>query len=246
MSLRNNARIDGTETTKGTSRITIGDAPLGKRLPFGQGWLDSLWQMKMTDAESVMNEVLRCLNTIQSRKPFDREIWTGFAELGQAVLSRCSLRLREAFFRVTSYDKKRRIDALQVCHSRMSMLELLAGRDPALALRKVARELSTLPFEDTFVKHQRSIRSFSPTQEELSLYAVYRMNLEILYAQLVQETEKGVDRDIVLWGVTDAARSAMEKCMCETEQNGTMLINGTEHLPEEDAMQELEPAETTV
>lgn len=210
---------------------------MDKPLPFGRELLDYWWKASDNNPEGAMNEVLRGMNMVRDRKPFDREVWTELAEIGQKVLAHVSPHLRDGFLRVTSHDKKRRIDALHVCHARMTIFQLLAQRDPAYALRRVARELGTLPYKDTFVRSDRALRkSFTPTADEWNLYGIYRLNLEALYAELVLKTNSGVDRDILLWGIVDAAHTAASKCLAHPNgngRNGEVVIPSAEPLPEE-------------
>lgn len=199
-------------------------------LPFGRDWIDYWRKASDANPEGTMNEVLRCMNIVRERKPFNRELWTELAEIGQKVLSHVPQALRDGFLRVTSHDKKRRIDALHVCHARMSIFVLMAQKDPAHALRRVARELGTLPFSDTFVRSPRALRkSFHPSDDEWKLYGVYRLNLEGLYANLLLKTNQGVDRDILLWGIADAAHTAAEHSMeCRSGSNGQLDIPSQE------------------
>lgn len=220
---------------RGAFGVQISDAPMAEPLPFGREWLDYWRQASDSDPEGTMNEVLRCMNMVRDRKPFDREMWTELAEMGQKVLALVSPRLRDGFLRVTSHDKKRRIDALRVCNARMTILSLLAQKSPACALRRVARELGTLPYVDTAVRSDRALRKLTPTQDEWKLYGIYRLNLEVLYAELVLKTRSGVEhRDIILWGIADAAHTAAEKCMeCRNGRNDQLDIPVNETFPEE-------------
>ena len=197
-SQRHSSRID-VHNAPVTYDVRIGDDPIDGQIRWNPAVIDQWRRGAENHPVETLNQVLRMLNDIRERKPFDREHWTAWAELGHDVIEFAPPKLTERFLIVTAGDRRGRADMRIVARSRVAIIRILQKESPRNALRAVRGQLSQLPYKETYVmsrgRHRASVVPKDPAMRET--LQRYRLQLEMLLAELLEQTGREADPELI-------------------------------------------------